>query len=176
MPSEAGATPRRAAFVAVPDGPEGLVWSAGTGKAYTHAGSDVVAIDLESHAVTDRWATGCEGTHGFPRVDERDGVLLASCSADGKVVLLDLDDGRQLDDYAVGDGEALPGYSERSDHFYVRADPGTRLATLAASPQRLRLVRRVEVPDIGHCLTADTVGHYWTCDAEAGRVLRFDDP
>ena len=176
IPSQAGATPHHAAFVPVPDGPEGLVWSAGTGRAYTHAGSDVVAIDLESHAVTDRWSTGCEGTHGFPRVDERDGVLLASCSADGKVALLDLDDGHRLDQYAVGDGEALPGYSPRSDHFYVRADPGTRLATLAASPQGLQLVRRVEVPDVGHCLTADTVGHYWTCDAQGGRVLRFDDP
>jgi hypothetical protein len=26
------------------------------------------------------------------------------------------------------------------------------------------------------CLTADDAGHYWTCDADHGRVLRFDDP
>jgi len=175
VPEGPAPTPRHAAFVPVPDGPEGLVWSAVTGRAYAHAGADVAAVDLASRAVTARWPTGCDGTHGFPRVDERDGLLLASCNGGGEVVLLDLDDGRRLDRYAVGDGEALPAYSSRSGHFYVRGDPGTRLATLAPSSDGLRLVKEVTVPEVGHCLTADTAGHYWTCDADAGRILRFDD-
>jgi len=50
------------------------------------------------------------------------------------------------------------------------------LATLAPSRQGLRLISAVRVPSVGHCLTADTVGHYWTCDAKAARVLGFDDP
>ena len=175
LPEGATPTPRHAAFVPVPNGPEGLVWSAATSKAYTHAGTDVVAIDLRSRSVTARWPTSCSGTHGFPRVDERDRLLLASCADDGKVVLLDIDDGRRLGRYAVGGGEALPGYSSRADHFYVRADPGTRLATLAPSSHGLRVVSEVDVPEVGHCLTADGVGHYWTCDADGGRVLRFDD-
>src|SRR5215218_3762057 len=175
VPEGPAPTPRHAAFVPVPDGPEGLEWSAMTRKAYTHAGADVTAVDLGSRAVTARWSTGCDGTHGFPRVDEHDALLLASCNGDGEVVLLDLDDGRRLDRYAVGDGEALPGYSSRSNHFYVRGDPGTRLATLAPSSHGLRLVKEVAVPEVGHCLTGDTVGHYWTCDADGGRILRFDD-
>ena len=78
---------------------------------------------------------------------------MASCNGDGEVVLLDLDDGRRLDRYAVGGGEALPGYSSGSNHFYVRGDPGTRLATLAPSSHGLRLVKEVAVPEVGHCLT-----------------------
>lgn len=170
------ATMRRVSFVAVPDGPEGLTVSAAGQRAYTHAGGDLVALDVAGRAVTVRWPTGCEETHGFPRVDERLGVVLASCAEDGAVSLLDLDGGRQLDRYEVGGGEALPAHSERTGHFYVRSDPGTVIATLQPSKDGLTLVRQVEVPESGHCLTTDDRGHYWTCDAANGRVLRYDDP
>lgn len=167
---------RRVAFIPVPDGPEGVTASMTTQRAYTHAGSDLVVIDIGQRAVAARWATGCGGTHGFPRVDERLGVALASCADDGEVALLDLEDGRELRRYKVGGGEALPAYSDHTGHFYVRADPGGVVATLQASNEDLTLVREVEVPESGHCLTTDDSGHYWTCDAEHGRVLRFDDP
>jgi hypothetical protein len=176
LPDGATPKPRRAAFIAVPGGTEGIAVSSRRRIVYTHAGVDLVAIDVPSRTVTRRWSTGCDGTHGFPRVDERDGLLLASCADDGEVALLDVDNGRQLARYVSGGGEALTAYSSSADHFYVRGDPGTKLATLTASKDGLALVDEVEVPDVGHCLTADGVGHYWTCDAEDGRVLRFNDP
>jgi len=176
VPDGSGQVPRHVGFVPVPDGPEGLVVSPATGTAYTHAGTDVVVVDLRSRSVAARWPTGCSGTHGFPRVDDQARFLLASCSENGEVVLMDLDSGRRLGDYAVGGGAALPGFSSRSGHFYARGDPGTRLTTLAASSHGLHRVEEVDVPEIGHCLTADTLGHYWTCDARGSRVLRFDDP
>lgn len=165
-----------AGFIPVTDGPEGLTVGAAGLRAYTHAGGDLVALDVSGRAVTARWPTGCEETHGFPRLDERLGVVLASCAADGAVTLLDLEGGRQLGRYEVGGGEALPAHSERSGHFYVRSDPGGVIATLQASKDGLTLVRQVEVPKRGHCLTADDRGHYWTCDSQQGRVLSFDDP
>ncbi|MDP9419890.1 MAG: hypothetical protein M3P53_07060 [Actinomycetota bacterium] len=167
---------RQVASIPVPGGPEGLTVDAAGHRAYTHAGSDLVAIDVTSRTVTARWPTGCDGTHGFPRIDERLGVVLASCATDGAVSLLDLDGGHQLGRHEVGGGEALPAYSDRTGHFYVRADPGRVIATLEASEEGLTLIRQVEVPEAGHCLTADDRGHYWTCDAGNGRVLRFDDP
>lgn len=169
-------TARPVGFIAVPDGPEGFATSSARGSAYTHAGSDLVVIDIATRAVTARWATGCTGTHGFPRADARGEVALASCAENGRVVLLDLDDGRQLGQYSVGGGEALPAYSDRADHFYVRSDPGSTVATLQPSHDGLTLVHQVDVPATGHCLTADNRGHYWTCDADRGRILRFDDP
>jgi hypothetical protein len=167
---------RQVAFIPVPEGPEGFTSSETRQMAFTHAGSDLVAINLTSRTVTARWPTGCDGTHGFPRIDERLGVVLASCATDGAVSLLDLDGGRQVGRHEVGGGEALPAYSDRTGHFYVGADPGTAIATLEPSEEGLTLVRQVEVPEAGHCLTADDRGHYWTCDAANGRVLRFDDP
>lgn len=167
---------RRVGFLPVPDGPEGFATSPARKTAYTHAGGDLVVLDLARRAVTARWATGCADTHGFPRVDDRRGLVLASCADDGAVSLLDLDDGRQLGRYAIGGGEALPAYSERTGHFYVRSDPGTTIVTLQPSGDGLTLVRQVSAPRDGHCLTADDRGHYWTCDAQQGRVLRYDDP
>lgn len=173
---EPTATPRRVAFIAVPDGPEGLTINSPRRAAYTHVGSDLVSIDLEQRTITSRWPTGCHGTHGFPRVDDRDGLALAGCADNGEVSLLDLDDqGRQLGRYKAGGGEALPAYSQPTGHFYARGDPGTRIATLEPSRDGLKLIREVEVPQNGHCLTADGLGHYWTCDADHGRVRRFDD-
>ncbi len=32
------------------------------------------------------------------------------------------------------------------------------------------------MPGVGHCIGADDQGHYWTCDAAEGRLLRFGDP
>jgi hypothetical protein len=72
--------------------------------------------------------------------------------------------------------ESLPAYSASTGHFYPRSDPGTTLATLALDGGRLSVVREVTVPAKRHCLIADEMGHYWTCNPNAGRTLRFDDP
>lgn len=160
----------------MPGGPEAIALGSHNGNVYTHAANDLVTIAVESHTVTARWPSGCNRTHGFPQVDERRGLALASCASDGEVSLLRLDDGRQLGRYGAGGEEALPAYSAKTNHFYVRGDPGTRLATLRASQTGLATVDDVIVPRAGHCLTADDLGHYWTCDADHGRVLQFDDP
>jgi hypothetical protein len=173
--SEAGGAPSPSGFVAVPEGPEGLTLTTDAKQAYAHAGRDVVAIDTQARGVTARWATGCAATHGFPRIDERDGLLLASCADDGKVTLLNVSSGRRLGEYDVGGGESLPAYSPSTGHFYVRSDPGTRIATLQASQNGLQLVRQVEVPKAGHCLGAGGGSHYWTCDADTGSLLLFTD-
>jgi len=86
-----------------------------------------------------------------------------------------LTDGHRLGEYAVGGGESLPAYSSATGHFFVRSDPGTKLATLTGDRTGLHLVREVDVPEVGHCLGADDTGRYWTCDADRGRILGFDD-
>ncbi|WP_157575140.1 YncE family protein [Jiangella muralis] len=177
VPNRPTIPPQRTGFISVPDGPEGLTVAtlAGQTRVFTHAGNDLVAIDTADHTLQ-RWPTGCDGTHGFPRVDARDHLVLASCANDGRVVLMSADTGEQLAHYDVGGGESLPAWSDRTGHFYVRSDPGTTLATLDPSETGLTVVAEVEVPAVGHCLGADDQGHYWTCDAAEGRLLRFGDP
>lgn len=115
VPDRTPVAPRRVKFVAVDGGAEGLATSASSGAAYTHAGSDLVVVDRKSRTVTERRETGWADTHGFPRVDDQDGVVLASCADDGKVTLLDLDDGEQLASYEIGGGDSLLGYSADAD-------------------------------------------------------------
>jgi hypothetical protein len=52
-------------------------------------------------------------------------------------------------------------------------EPDTAEATRVEGPSSVDSVDAGE--GVGHCLIADEVGHYWTCDANAGRILRFDD-
>ncbi len=62
-------------------------------------------------------------------------------------------------------------------HFYLRADPGPEIATLEATPEgNLKMIRMAAVPQAGHCLTADDLGHYWTCDQSGAKLLRYADP
>lgn len=173
--SDPGSHPARAGFVPVTGGPEALAVASDGHRVYTHADNDLVNISVDRRAVMARWHTGCNGTHGFPQLDEMDGLALASCASNGEVSLLRLDDGRQLGRYAAGGGLALPAHAATTNHFYVRGDPGTKIVTLEASQQGLTRVDDVTVPRTGHCLTADDQAHYWTCDADHGRVLRFDD-
>lgn len=52
------------------------------------------------------------------------------------------------------------------------ATPGTTIAVLKATPQGLKEVRKVQVPEAGRCLGAEGP-YYWTCDAKDGRLLVF---
>jgi streptogramin lyase len=176
VPDEKASALERTGFISVPGGPEGLTVAAlfGDVRVYTHADSELVAIDAADHTMQ-RWPIDCDGTHGFPRVDTRDGLVLASCASDGRVVLVDAETGEEIDHYDLGGDESLPAWSDESGHFYVRTDPGTTVAVLEPSESGLSLVREVDVPAVGHCLGSDNRGHYWTCDGADGRLLRFED-
>jgi hypothetical protein len=165
-------------FIRIPDGPEALTIVPSRSTAYTQSfEGELVEIDIGAREVTDTWPNGCEASHGFPAIDEAAGLALAGCAADGEVALLETAaGGRVLDRVSTGGGESLQAYSPATRHFYVRADPGDIIATLDVTGDGLDLLNEVDVPENGHCLTVDERGDYWTCDEDAGRVLRFTDP
>ncbi len=101
-------------------------------------------------------------------------LALAGCGDDGEGVLVDIDDnGERLDTHAVGGGEALMAHGT-DGHFYLRGDPGSRIATLVATDDdALEVIAEASAPDDGHCLLADPLGHYWTCDEDAATILRY---
>lgn len=164
------------AFISIPEEPEGLTIDASRDRAYTHSSDGrVLAIDMDQRTVVGRWAIGCRETHGIPALDERRGLLLAGCASDGKAALLDVNDGRRLDTYSVEGDEALMAHSP-GGHFHLRADPGTTIATLEATPEgELRLVRKWATPKAGHCLMAEGSGYLWTCDQRESKLLRYTD-
>jgi len=176
LPERARQAPKPAGFIRVEGGPEALTLSSDDRLAYTHAlDGELIAIDTVARKETGRWPIGCDGAHGFPALDEADQLVLASCNADGEVSLIDAESGEQLGHYSGGGGTSLPAYSNATRHFYIRSDPGEIITTLEGSDEGLRAIGEVTVPAAGHCLTADDLGHYWTCDSEAGTILRFSD-
>jgi len=176
LPEQRTQPPEPAGFFPVDGGPEALTLGSNDRLAYTHAlNGELIAIDTVSRKETGRWPIGCDGAHGFPALDEAHRLVLASCNADGEVSLLDAYSGTELGHYSGGGGTSLPAYATATDHFYIRSDPGEVLTTLEGSHEGLRAVDDVTVPAAGHCLTADDLGHYWTCDSDAGTILRFSD-
>lgn len=178
--SKTAPTPAATALIAIPPaagGPEGIAISARRHRAYVHLQhGQVAAIDLDRRTITDTWQIGCDATHGFPRVDEHRGLLLAGCGSDGEVVLIDIDHaGKQLDHFKAGGGEAILAHSPSTSHFFIRGDPGDAVVTLAASRSGLREIHRTRVASQGHCLTADDHHHAWVCAPNDGSVLRLPD-
>lgn len=176
VPEREDQPPKSAGFIPLEAGPEALTLQSDGRLAYTHGfDGELISIDTVAREETRRWPIGCAGAHGFPAIDEADQLVLASCNAAGEVALLNAKSGEELGHYSGGGGTSLPAYSNATGHFYIRSDPGDTLTTLKASKQGLRVVDEVTVPAAGHCLAADDLGHYWTCDSDAGTILRFSD-
>jgi DNA-binding beta-propeller fold protein YncE len=163
-------------YIDVAGGPEGLVFDGSHGRAYAHASGELAVIDVASRAVTARWPTQCDGSHGIPVVDEARGLVFAGCAAAGGAAVLDQDGGALLAGYEAGTGEALLAYSPALGHFYLRGDPGAQVDVLAVCGDGgMSVLGKATAPQFGHGLVADDRGAVWGCDAQAGQILRFED-
>ncbi|HVC01850.1 MAG TPA: hypothetical protein VND80_06580 [Steroidobacteraceae bacterium] len=173
-----GAQPRFTLIrtVAVPGGPESLVFDSALGRAYTNLWKDKTAVlDLAHPGVIGTWRNGCAGPRGLA-LDEARQFLFVGC-AEGAATVLDLrSGGRMLAKATVGAGVDIISYSAALRHLYV---PGARAATLtvfrvsdsgALQPRAL-----YRTAPGAHCVTDDGRGRVFVCDPRAGRILEFRD-
>jgi hypothetical protein len=173
----AGASaPVHAAFIPVPDGPEGLAIDDGRDRAYVRGfAGDVIVIDTVARTVVDRWSTGCPTAHGIPIVDPNRPFVYVGCS-DATVVVLDATAGANLGRFHLGPGPSIIAYAPLLHHLYLRGDGVPDVVELAVSPAGdLTELDRFTATDRGHCMAADGAGHLWVCDWSSGRLLRFSD-
>ncbi len=162
--------------VAVPGGPESLVFDTALGRAYTNLWKEQTAVlDLAHPRVIGRWRASCAGPRGLA-LDTARGFLFVGC-AEGAVAVLDLkSDGRVLAKAPAGAGVDIISYAAARRHLYV---PGARAATLSVfrvgdsgALQALALYRTAQG---AHCVTDDGRGRVFVCDPDAGRILEFRD-
>ena len=162
-------------FIAALGGPEGLTIDGHRGVAYTHLGSETVAIDLTTHEVMKRWSPGCAAPAGIA-LDDTAALLLVGCG-DGQVAVLDLSSTRTVFRLAVGSSVDHVAFDSSLRHLYV---PDTRSArlTILAVPRGGNLTVLGTIPTVRgtECVTADGQGHAYLCDPELGRILVVTDP
>src|SRR5205823_3844043 len=114
-------------FIPVAGGPESLVIDHVHARAFTNLWNGrTVAIELKHRSIVARWANGCRGSRGIALDGER-GFLFVGC-AEGKLDVLDSDDGRILGRASSGIGVDIIAYNPNLRHVYV---PGAESATMA---------------------------------------------
>jgi hypothetical protein len=168
----------RATFIAVGDGPEGLVFDTQRRRAFIHHFSPKLGvIDVDLRVLAASWPTGCSASHGIPILDERRGLVFAGCRGQSRVAVLSSDDGRLLGEKTLGGGDTVLAYSASLGHFYLRGDPGARILVLGVPSSGSPFELGSFVPaEKGHAMAADDRRQLWAADPASGRLLRFVDP
>lgn len=162
-------------FIAALGGPEGLTIDGRRGVAYTHLGSNTVAIDLATREVGTRWSPGCAAPAGIA-LDDTAALLLIGCG-DGQVAVLDLSSARTLFRLPVGSSVDHVAFDSNLRHLYVPDTRSARLTILAVLPDgNLTALGTVATVRGTECVTADGRGHAYVCDPEGGRILVVTDP
>lgn len=174
---ELGSPPRLTPVgaIAVPDGPESLVFDAAGKRAYTNTfGDTTMAVDVSSRAVVARWKNQCRGARGIA-LDPARGAVFVGCD-EGKVVALDAQDGRVLGEARTGGGVDSIGYSATLAHVYA---PGGDSATLTivgmGERGELKVLGTAPTARGAHCVAPDEDGGVYVCDPGGGRVLKLRD-
>jgi DNA-binding beta-propeller fold protein YncE len=161
--------------IEVKGGPESLVIDGKRGRAYSHLwGGRTMAIDLKSKAIVATWSNGCKGSRGIA-LDEERGFPYVGC-AEGKAVMLNAADGRQLSSATAGAGVDIIDYSPKAGRLYFPGGKSATMATFAVSAGgELSLLGTVPTAAGAHCVAADLSGNAYVCDPKEGRLLVFRD-
>lgn len=171
-----GTTPRHAAFIDTPGGPESLVVDGKRGRAFTHRWKEsTLAIDLKSRAVVATWSAGCADPRGIA-LDERRGFLLVGCE-DGTATALDVDHGgKLLSTVKSGAGVDIIAYDAARGRFYLPGDESATMAVIAVSDAgKLTVLGTVPTVKDAHCVTTDGHGVAYVCDPQHGQLLVVKD-
>ncbi|HET9795729.1 MAG TPA: hypothetical protein VFS34_14840 [Thermoanaerobaculia bacterium] len=162
-------------FVSVPGGPESLAIDGARGRAYANLWkAETVAIDLKARSVAARWKNGCGGARGLA-LDRRRGFLFAACT-EGRVVSLDVENGKTLSSVAAPNGIDIIDYNSALGHLYVPGAKDAQLAVVSVSKSgELAALGRFPTAPRAHCVASEPGGGIYVCDPPHGAVIVLRD-
>ena len=172
--SQPAATLKPVATIAVPGGPESLVFDPVRHRAYANLwGSQTVAIDLERHTLVAHWQNGCGGSRGLA-LDADHAHLFVGCT-EGKVVTLDVaHDGKPVGSAVAGKGIDIITYSPAQHRLYVPAGKSANLTVFDVSAAgALAPVATYPAAAHAHCVADDDHGTAFVCDPRGGKLLVY---
>lgn len=163
-------------IIAVPGGPESLLFDAAHRRAYTNLWKTrTVVIDTATHKVVTEWPNGCKGGRGLA-FDEAHAHLFVACTEGAISTLALKGNGKILAHTKAGAGIDIISYSPALHHLYV---PGARSATLTifdvAASGTLRALATYPTAQHAHCVADDNRGHVYVCNPRGGGVLAITD-
>jgi DNA-binding beta-propeller fold protein YncE len=162
------------ATIAVPGGPESLVFDPVRHRAYANLwGSQTVAIDLDRHALVAHWQNTCGGSRGLA-LDAAHAHLFVGCT-EGKVVTLDVaNGGKPIGSAEAGKGIDILSYSAAQHRLYVPAGKSANLTVFDVSTAgAMAPVATYPAAAHAHCVADDDNGTAFVCDPRAGKVLVY---
>ncbi|HET8552591.1 MAG TPA: hypothetical protein VFM97_08975 [Gammaproteobacteria bacterium] len=164
---------RHSTDIAIPGGPEALVFDHARQRAYTNLWhGTTVAINTHTKKVVARWHNTCQGSRGLALAGHHH--LLVACT-EGKVAELSTATGKVVATIKAPAGIDIIAYSTRLHHLYVPGAKQGRLAIVAVSANgKLHRVGLWRTARGAHCVTTSGTKAF-VCDPEHGQILVIDD-
>jgi DNA-binding beta-propeller fold protein YncE len=170
----ASTPPTHATTIAVGSGPESLTIDVAGLRAYTHAASAVVGIDVMAHSVVASWPNGCATSRGIA-VDSANKWVMSACE-EGMVVVLSTA-GATIGTVMVGAGVDQIAYDSQSTRLYV---PGPAAAAMSVvhlgANGAPKVLGSIQTPSDSHCVVTNGGGSVFVCAPSAGALLFINDP
>lgn len=155
------ATQARVATIPLGGAPEFAAYDSQTRLIYQNLKdvNAVVAVDLAKRAVVQRWTlTGCQGPSGMA-IDEAARRLFVACSANARLVVLNLATHAVVADLPVGDGPDAVAFDPGLKRLYVTGRAGELSAIAQDAPDRYRQLDRIRLHFGAHTLAVDPATH-----------------
>jgi hypothetical protein len=124
--------------------------------------------------VVQRWKNGCGGARGLA-LDRRRGFLFAACT-EGRVVSLDVENGKTLSSVGAPAGIDIIDYNPSLGHLYVPGAKDAQLAVVSVSKGgELVSLGRYPTAPRAHCVASEPGGGVYVCDPPHGAVIALRD-
>jgi hypothetical protein len=174
----AGATPSaapvHATTIGVGSGPESLEIDAPHARAFTHATSAVVAIDVVRHEVVDTWPNGCVKSRGLA-VDTARGWVISACE-EGLVFVLAEQGGATLGHVDVGGGVDQIAYDPPRLRLYVPSPSASAMSVVSLSGAGAATVLgSLQTTSDAHCAVTAGAGAVYVCAPGRAELLFVQD-
>jgi hypothetical protein len=172
--TSASTAPTHSTTIAVGGGPESLEIDVTGLRAYTHATSATVAIDVMAHAVVASWPNGCATSRGIA-VDSANKWVISACQ-EGMVVVATTQ-GATLGTVVVGAGVDQIAYDAQRTRLYVPGPAAAAMSVVSlAADGSPKVLGSVQTPSDTHCAVTNGGGSVYVCAPSAGALLFIDDP
>jgi DNA-binding beta-propeller fold protein YncE len=170
-----GGGPAHSMFIAIPNGPVSLVVDADNKRVFTQGTSTTVRIDPQSHAVTATWPNSCAQSSGMD-LDSARGWVFSAC-AEGRVLVLDANNGSTVGAVSVGGGVDQVTYDAERMRLYVpsTADSAMTVVGLSTTAPPAAL-GSIDTPSDSHCAVSIGGGTVYVCSPRQGGLLLVRDP